>query len=76
MATKRRNPFNGAGISGAGSMPRSLWARQLPLALFHGDKGMLTILKIAAAAIIGLAVLNPSFGPRAEDASCSCKADA
>jgi hypothetical protein len=37
---------------------------------------MLTILKIVAALVIGYAVLNPTFSPKAEDASCSCKADA
>lgn len=39
-------------------------------------KTMLTLLKIAVAAAIGFAVLNPSFTPKADDAKCSCKADA
>jgi hypothetical protein len=37
---------------------------------------MLTVLKIAVAGLIAFAVLNPSFTPRADDAKCSCKADA
>jgi len=37
---------------------------------------MMIVLKIAAAALIGFGLLQPSFSPKAEDASCSCKADA
>jgi hypothetical protein len=37
---------------------------------------MLTILKIAAAALICFAMLNPTLAPKAEDAGCSCKAHA
>ena len=37
---------------------------------------MLTLLKIGAAAGIALTVLNPGFGPRAEDCECKAKADA
>jgi hypothetical protein len=39
------------------------------------ENAMLTIIKIAVAALITFGVLNPSFTPRAEDAKCSCKAD-
>jgi hypothetical protein len=37
---------------------------------------MMTLIKIAVAALITFGVLNPSFTPRGEDAKCSCKADA
>lgn len=37
---------------------------------------MLTLLKIGVAALIGFGVLNPSFTPKADDAKCTCKADA
>lgn len=37
---------------------------------------MLHIIKILAVIAIGYAVINPTFSPKAEDASCSCKADA
>jgi hypothetical protein len=37
---------------------------------------MLTIIKIAVAALITFGVLSPSFAPKADDAACSCKADA
>lgn len=39
-----------------------------------GNKGMLVILKVAFAALLGFAVLSPGFAPRAD--SCTCKADA
>lgn len=44
----------------------------------RGAKGnnMLTIIKIAVAALIMFGVLSPSFTPKGEDAACSCKADA
>lgn len=37
---------------------------------------MITLLKIAVAVAIGYAVVNPSFTPTAQDASCNCSADA
>ena len=37
---------------------------------------MLTIIKVAIALAIGYVALNPTFSPKAEDASCSCKAEA
>lgn len=37
---------------------------------------MLHIIKILAVIAIGFAALNPTFSPKAEDASCNCKADA
>lgn len=37
---------------------------------------MLTLLKIGAAVGIAFGVLNPGFGPRAEDCECKAKADA
>jgi hypothetical protein len=37
-------------------------------------KPMMTLLKIAVAALITFGVLNPSFTPKADDANCSCKA--
>jgi hypothetical protein len=39
-------------------------------------KVMLTLVKIAIAVAIGFAVVNPSFTPKADDASCRCSADA
>ena len=39
-------------------------------------KRMLTLVKIAIAVAIGIAVVNPSFTPKADDASCKCAADA
>jgi hypothetical protein len=36
---------------------------------------MLTILKIAAAALITIGVLNPSFAPKADSANCNCHAN-
>lgn len=35
---------------------------------------MLTLLKIAAAALITIGVLNPSISPKADSASCNCHA--
>ena len=37
---------------------------------------MLTLLKIGAAVGIAFGVLNPGFGPRAEDCQCKAKANA
>lgn len=37
---------------------------------------MFTLIKIAVAIAIGIAVVNPSFTPKADDASCKCSADA
>jgi hypothetical protein len=39
------------------------------------ENAMLTIIKIAMAALITFGVLNPSFAPHADDAKCSCKAN-
>jgi hypothetical protein len=36
---------------------------------------MMTLLKIAAAALITIGVLNPSFTPKADHANCNCHAN-
>jgi hypothetical protein len=38
-------------------------------------KPMMTLLKIAAAALITIGVLNPSFTPKADHANCNCHAN-
>ena len=37
-------------------------------------KTMITILKLFAAGVLGVAILNPGFGPRMD--TCECEADA
>jgi hypothetical protein len=36
---------------------------------------MITLLKIAVAGLIAFAALNPSFTPKADNASCNCSAN-
>jgi hypothetical protein len=36
---------------------------------------MLTLIKIAAAALIAFGVLSPSFAPKGDNASCNCSAN-
>jgi len=60
-------------MPGAWQLDRMIAGR---LAVKQKTKVMLTLVKIAVAVAIGIAVLNPSFTPKAEDASCKCAADA
>jgi hypothetical protein len=42
--------------------------------LHQGKKVMVTLIKLAVAAVIGFAVLHPTTTPKADDCECKAKA--